>query len=77
MSRPKINSEETFGSLKKENKELRKALSLFWKGSKEIDSYIEDGGLEPMSDSDTWYNIRRICHKYQIPGDYVFDGVLH
>ena len=75
MAYPEINSEETFGTLKAENAELREALERVWEAILLNDILKEEEGYPEIGDdNDEWRRVREICFKYKIPGKYVHEG---
>jgi len=75
MDYPEIKSEETFGTLKAENAELREALERVWKGVGLNYELMEAEGYPDINDdNDEWRIVRDICFKYKIPGNYVHEG---
>lgn len=75
MAYPEIKSEETFGTLKAENVELREALERVWEAIRLNDIQKEEEGYPEIGDdNEEWAIVRAICFKYKIPGNYVHEG---
>jgi hypothetical protein len=75
-------SHETFGELKsivakieEENANLRRALEQVWLGTDKDCIYMEEeteGYLDGLPDNENWEEVRRICSKYGIEGNYSY-----